>query len=249
MTYFAIFLHIRQLISCSLPLYSNLQKSSDLPTWSAIKEIKDVALMPVIGNGNVSSAEEARRMMSETGCDGVMIARGALFKQFPSLLPPGSSLHPKSDLDSTQVIHPSSPPPLISPLKTPKSRFSLFRTTPSALSASLPSPPALPQPSTLRPPLPTVHPTTTATPTLTTIPDHTSILPISDTPVHPLTDYWPDLSDLSVIEAAYYQTAALSTSKQKFIDFHKTNFQRLRTSIKTGDRNVRSSSPRTIHLD
>lgn len=49
-----------------------------MPAWSAIKEIKDVAEMPVIGNGNVTSASEAHRMILETGCDGVMIARAAI---------------------------------------------------------------------------------------------------------------------------------------------------------------------------
>ena len=34
--------------------------------------------MPIIGNGNVSSYQEAERMMEETGCDAVMIARAAI---------------------------------------------------------------------------------------------------------------------------------------------------------------------------
>jgi tRNA-dihydrouridine synthase len=54
------------------------QRSSDRSDWSAIREIKGVADMPVIGNGDVMSCVDALRMMNETHCDGVMIARGAM---------------------------------------------------------------------------------------------------------------------------------------------------------------------------
>lgn len=46
--------------------------------WQAIKELKEKISIPVIGNGDIWHAEDALRMMQQTGADGVMIGRGAL---------------------------------------------------------------------------------------------------------------------------------------------------------------------------
>ncbi len=46
--------------------------------WSLIRMVKDSVRMPIIGNGDVVTVQDALDMKSQTGCDGVMIGRGAL---------------------------------------------------------------------------------------------------------------------------------------------------------------------------
>ena len=58
------------------------QYYSGTADWDIIKKVKDAVSIPVIGNGDVFYYEDVEKMIDYTGCDGVMIARGALGNPF-----------------------------------------------------------------------------------------------------------------------------------------------------------------------
>jgi tRNA-dihydrouridine synthase B len=134
--------------------------------------------MPIIGNGNVSSYQEAERMMEETGCDAVMIARAAI--RNPWIFNGFTSSHDRIlSIENDEINE--------------KNEI-------NEKYENLPG------------------------------------------------DYWPNEIELKTAEKQYFEYVKLSNSKQKYVNFHRSNFQRLRNSILSGNRSEPVGSPRTIHL-
>ncbi len=76
--------------------------------WEIIRRVKEAVKIPVIGNGDIFTPQDAKRMLEETGCDGLMLARGArgnpwLFERINRYLDTGE-LMPAPDVQTVSEM-------------------------------------------------------------------------------------------------------------------------------------------------
>lgn len=75
------------------------QGYSGLADWDYIAEVKSKAKLPIIGNGDIHTPQQAVQRLKESGCDGVMIGRGCL--KNPHIFMDALSIWKGQDLDKT----------------------------------------------------------------------------------------------------------------------------------------------------
>ena len=80
--------------------------------WDIIRQVKEAVKIPVIGNGDVDSPQKAKELLEQTGCDGIMVGRGArgnpwIFREIKAYLEKGELIPrpSKDEIKSMMLRH------------------------------------------------------------------------------------------------------------------------------------------------